>query len=57
MTVTCDTCRHFSLTMPTTRFGACAVNASGSSWTAGVGYGFSPAPRYERTCDAWEAKS
>jgi len=55
--MTCGTCRHFTLSMPTTRFGACAANAWQRSWTDGIGFGFSPSPHYERNCDAWEAKT
>ena len=52
--MTCGTCRHFTLSMPTTRFGSCAANAWQRSWTDGIGFGFSPSPHYERRCDAWK---
>lgn len=51
----CGSCRHFTLTMPTTRFGICATGAWVSSYVPGTGYYLTPHESIRRECARWEA--
>jgi len=53
--VNCGRCKHYTETLPVTKFGECAVNAWMKSYTPTKGWGMDPTAIFDRNCDKYEA--
>lgn len=52
--ISCGDCRHYTESMPTTRFGACAINHWAQTVTPSKGRAMTPNQMFYRYCEKYE---